>query len=640
MSQSDAQNQQALQLFKQALSQYMYNDFVEGDEPYILLSEAAINGELKARYQTLLEKRAQDCGVSVRVVRAIIKEKESTTASDVQNETSGYFDFKGQPLTLASGRYLQNGDSICIDDKWGFEVVCSHPIIPTRRFVNIETGKESLEISFKRERWKSVIVEKGKLANSATIIQLADHGVSVTSETARNMVKYLSYIDDLNREIIPIEQMSSHLGWVDGEGFVPYVDGVEYDGQDTFLQMYKTIHEKGSFEAWLSEIKRIRAAGYIQSRIVMAASFASVLISRFDALPFFVHLWSSKSGTGKTVAMETAASVWADPRVGAYCRPLKSTDVGLEQLAIFTCHMPLCLDELQTIQKKRDFDDIIYSLCEGMGKTRGARNGGLRHSASWRNTIITTGEMPIISGGSKAGAINRVIEIECQGETVPNPKDVHKVITANYGFAGKMFIEAISNQDVLAEIETEQQAIFDRLSEIGTDKQALSASILLAADHAAEKIIFHDGVVLSEQDILPYLRTNNDVDSGRRAHEYLLEWIAENRSGFIFNGDVGGVNRSVLGCIDTDKEEKAEAVWIIGKVFNSALLDGGFNPDSYLSWASGQGIIKTDNSGNKKIPKRIPGSGVTTRCVCINPNADKVSQEKMYIVVHDAELPF
>lgn len=637
MSQSDMQSQEALQLFKQALSQYMYSDFVEGDEPYILLSEAAINGELKARYQTLLEKRAQDCGVSVRVVRAIIKEREAEyhVQGTVQDSASTYFDFPGQPITLSCGKYLQQGDSICLDDKWGFEVICSHPIIPTKRYVNIETGRESLEISFRRERWKSIIVEKSKLANSATIIQLADHGVSVTSETARNMVKYLNYIDDLNRDIIPIEQMSSHLGWIDGTGFVPYVDGVEYDGQDAFLQMYKTIHEKGDYQKWLDAIKTIRAGGYTQSRILMAASFASVLVSRFDALPFFVHLWSSRSGTGKTVTMETAASVWADPRVGAYCRPLKSTDVGLEQLAIFTCNMPLCLDELQTIQKKRDFDDIIYGLCEGQGKTRGARNGGLRHSASWQNVIITTGEMPIIGGGSKAGAMNRVIEIECSCQTIPNPKDVHRIITSNYGFAGKIFIEEISKPEVLKEIEDEQQEIFNRLSEIGTDKQALSASILLAADHAAERIIFQDGITLTEKDILPYVRTNSDVDSGKRAHEYLLEWIAENRTGFIYNGDVGAVNRSVLGCIDTDKDGKAEAVWIIGKVFNCALLDGGFNPDSYLSWAVGQGLVRTDNAGNKKIAKRIPGSGVTTRCVCLN-----FSQENSFIVVHDVDLPF
>lgn len=633
-------SQDAIVAFKEALSVYTYKDFVEGDEPYILLTESAITPESRLRFEQILEKHAQQCGVPIRMVRAILKEKRPAPKAKESVSVGGFFDFDGQPITLECGKYIADGNRICIEDKYGLEVVCPHPIIPTKRYLNIETGTESLEISFKREYWKSIIVEKGKLASASTIVQLADHGVSVTSETSRQMVKYLSYIDDLNREIIPIEQMSSHLGWVDG-GFVPYLDGVEYDGQGQFLQMYKTIHHKGSLDKWLDTMCEIRAAGCVQARIALAASFSSVLLSKFDALPFFLHLWSAQSGTGKTVAMEVAASVWANPQVGAYCRPLKSTNVGLEQLAIFTCNLPLCLDELQSIQGRGSFDDIVYSLCEGSGKTRGARNGGLRASPSWKNCIITTGEMPIISNGSKAGAMNRVIEIECKSKLFPDPKAVHKTITANYGFAGRLFVEALSDPDTLAKIETEQQEIFERLSEIGTDKQALSASILLAADHAAEEIIFQDGVRLTEDEIMPYVKNNDDVDSGRRAHEYLLEWIAENRLGFVFDEDAEAVrNRSILGCVETDKDTgHAKTVWIIGKSFNQALLDGGFSPDSYLSWAQGENLIRTQ-PGQKKLVHRIPGTGINTRCVCILLDGTQESLEKWGTIIQDVNLPW
>lgn len=646
MSQTEIlQAQQAIQMFKEALLAYGYNDFIEGDEPYILLEESAITAENRARFQVLLEKHAQQCGVPIRVVRSIIKERQNSLANNQPEPTEPaqqFFAFGGQPLALCCGKYQQSGNAITMEDKYGSAVICPHPLIPTKRYVNIETGTESLEISFKREHWKSIIVEKGKLANASTITQLADHGISVTSETAREMVKYISYIDDLNRGLIPIEQMSSHLGWVSDTDFVPYVEGVEYDGQGAFLQMYKTIHEKGDYQKWLDAVKAIRAAGCVQARIVIAASFASVLLPHFEALPFFVHLWSAQSGTGKTVTMEVAASIWADPAVGAYCRPLKSTSVGLEQLAIFTCNLPLCLDELQTIQGKGNFDDIIYGLCEGSGKTRGARNGGLRHSPSWRNTIITTGEMPIVSGGSKAGAMNRVIEIECKGATMPDAKAMHKVVTANYGHAGRRFIAAVTDKLVMHDIEDDQQAIFDRLSEIGTDKQALSASILLAADHAAEQIIFRDGVRLTEADILPYLRTDTDVDSGRRAHEYLLEWIAGNHAGFVVDGDYEAVRaREVLGCMETDKDNgDATKIWVINKVFNQALIDGGFSPDSYLSWAQGQGLIQLDKGGQRKVNKHIPGSGVTARCACLLLGADKKSMDKWEAITHDADLPW
>jgi hypothetical protein len=248
--------------------------------------------------------------------------------------------------------------------------------------------------------------------------------------------------------------------------------------------------------------------------------------------------------------------------------------------------------------------------------------------------------MPIIGSGSKAGAMNRVIEIECKNKLFPDPKNVHKVITNNYGFAGRLFVDAIADVQTMEEIENEQQEIFERLSEIGTDKQALSASILLAADHAAERIIFQDGITLTEADIMPFVRSNDDVDSGRRAHEFLLEWIAENKQGFVFNGnDETAKNRAILGCVDTDENGHAKTVWIIGKSFNQALLDGGFSPDSYLSWAQGKNLIQTAR-GQKKIVKRIPGSGITARCVCINLDGDRESIEKFGTIVHDVELPW
>lgn len=643
MSQDKTVSQEAIQAFKEAVSFFDYSDFVEGTEPYDLLDDSAVTPEARLRFSQILEKRAQQCGVPIRMIRAIMKERNSAQhkPQQVAETIGGVFDFEGQPIQLQSGKYTQQKDMICIEDKFGLEIVCPHPIIPTKRFINIDTGTESLEISFKREYWKSIIVERGKLASASTIVQLADHGISVTSESSRQLVKYIAYIDDLNRDIIPIEQMSSHLGWINETDFVPYIDGVEYDGQGQFLQMFKTIHAKGKYQKWLDTVLQIRAAGCVQARLVMAASFASVLLAKFDALPFFVHLWSAQSGTGKTVTMELAASIWADPKVGAYCRPLKSTTVGLEQLAVFTCNLPLCLDELQTIQNRSGFDDIIYSLCEGSGKTRGARNGGLRSSPSWNNAIITTGEMPIIGSGSKAGAMNRVLEIECKGALLPNAKNVHRTIISNYGYAGKLFIDALADSETLEEIEQEQQKIFEMLVEKGTDKQALSASVLLAADHAAERIIFHDGVVLSESDIMPFVKSEDDVDSGRRAHEYLLEWIAENRSGFVVDDDLDGVrNRTIYGCVETDKETgHAKTVWIIGKSFNEALTDGGFSPDSYLSWAQGENLIQT--AGNqKKIVKRIPGTGVTARCVCVVLDATKESQEKWGKIVQDVDLPW
>lgn len=633
--------QQALTMFQEAMAGFGYDDFVSGDAPYILFEEASGDPESRARYELLLRKRAKELKVPARAIDSILKARRGNIVYFKPQVVESLTEWGGQPIILRTGKYTCEDSAITYEDKWGVQIVCPHPIMPSKRYINIETGMEAIEISFRRERWHSIIIDKGTLSSATTIVRLAAQGVSVTSETAREMVKYLSYIDDLNRDLIPIEKTSSHLGWTADGDFVPFADGIKYDSQDQFLQMYATIHEQGSFEKWKAAVSEVRKTGTVQARLAIAASFASVLLTHFNALPFFVHLWSSQSSTGKTVTLEIAASVWADPLVGAYCRPLKSTDVGLEQLAAFTCNMPLCLDELQTIQAKRDFDDIVYGLCEGSGKTRGARNGGLRSVQTWKNAIITTGEMPIVGGRSKAGAMNRVIELECDGPIIQNAKDVHRVVAANYGFAGRMFVEALSDPAFMAGVDADQRALYESLSDIGTDKQALSASILLAADHAAEKAIFADGVTLTVADIIPYLRTSDDVDTGRRAHEHLIEWIAENRAGFIVNGDMDSFKgRAVLGCMDVSKEDgTVKTVWVINKSFLAAMAEGGFNPDSYLSWACGKGLILHKGKDRKTV-KRIPGVGITARCVALDFQGKPEVDQLGFTIVYDAELPF
>ena len=90
------------------------------------------------------------------------------------------------------------------------------------------------------------------------------------------------------------------------------------------------------------------------------------------------------------------------------------------------------MDELQILNKRSDFDDIIYRLCEGTGRLRGKKDGGIQNIKTWRNCIITTGERPITSMSSGGGAVNRVIEIECNGgKFFKNPREFCRTIQAN-----------------------------------------------------------------------------------------------------------------------------------------------------------------------------------------------------------------
>ena len=105
---------------------------------------------------------------------------------------------------------------------------------------------------------------------------------------------------------------------------------------------------------------------------------------------------------------------------------------------------------------------------------------------------MTTGEFPISNAASGAGAINRVVEIDCKDIRIfSDPIDVVSKLKKNYGFAGLLFIEWLLQDDHMGEARQLRVDYQRKLSEFNdvTDKQAMSASLILAADDIIEKAV-------------------------------------------------------------------------------------------------------------------------------------------------------
>ena len=429
-------------------------------------------------------------------------------------------DFSGQPLTLDCGQYIFTDDGVMLAAYGDTTVVCPHPIMLSGRLVNLDSGEVRLEVSFRRgAEWRTVVVEKVILASAAKIIDLARLGIAVDSENAKTLVKYFTDLEAMNYDRLPERHSVARVGWTTSGKFVPYADSVEFDGAPGFRAVFDSFHPNGDRDAWFRAASKARNESTI-ARIVLAASLASALVSPLHALPFFVHIWG-RAGNGKTMLLKLAASVWASPNSSeGYVRNFNSTIVGLETAAGFFNSAPLCVDELQVVKNRRDFDDIIYMLAEGQGRSRGSKDGSFQQIKSWQNTIITTGEMPISSDSSGAGAMNRVIEISCGDERLLDDyRGLSDTLSHNWGFAGKEFVEGLTPQvlEAAKKVQEEYRAAFE--ASATTEKLALSASLILTADALAELLIWHTGTQLSATDVAKYLPTKQDVDVNQRALE-------------------------------------------------------------------------------------------------------------------------
>ena len=588
---------------------YTRDDYLTTTKPFEYLYA---HKENKFEMRQLMGRMSiQAQAVGVRNLATLFKDYIETVSGTV---TPGFnrTDFTGQEMELDCGGWTATDTGIYGTDKMGFEVVaCYHPIMPVQRLVNVDTREHKVMLAYRlSRRWDIVIVDRNVISDSRSIIGLSKYGIMVNSETGKALVRYLADVEQLNYDLIPEVSSVGRLGWIEEYGFSPYEEELVFDGEETYRTRFESIQEHGSREAWLDCARAVRSGktpGNVIARIVLAASFASVLVGPCRCLPFFVHLWGG-SETGKSLSLVLAASVWANPEIGVYIQTFNATEVGKELGAAFCNSLPLIIDEPQLVKDNRkDFDRMIYQLSEGVGRARGRKQGGLQKTPTWRNCVITTGEFPIISANSGEGAVNRTIEVDCHDTKLfDEPKKTATSLYANYGFAGREFVDHLMADGVIERVQKLQEDLQKAIKTGDTmDKQTASAALILAADRLSEEWIFQDGVLLQPDDIRPYLVSKETVNQNARALQYLYDFININQSRFSPGADAH--QGEVWGDLDDDY------AYIIRSKFDQILQDEGYNASAFLGWAKNNNLILPGKDGKMTRTKRI--NGRVSRCI-------------------------
>lgn len=471
------------------------------------------------------------------------------------------------------------------------------PILPIGRLENMQTGEERIILAFKRDRksyrWKEITVAKSTIASANKIIALADQGLSVTSENAKHLVKYLNDVEAFNDEDIPITLSSSKLGW-HGDDFLPYEGDIVFDGDGQFKHVYESIGEHGTYSKWLDHVKEIRKSKRLEAKFMLEASFASVLIKPLGVLPFIVDLWG-ETGGGKSISMMLACSVWANPDEHQYIGDFESTSVQTEVRADMLNHLPVMLDDTSKMSDKvRDnFEGLVYSLCSGKGKSRSNKDLGIRRENTWKNCILTNGERPLQSYVSQGGAINRILEVDCGATDIyADPQKTTSILKANYGHAGKQFVEIVKTIGV-DEIKRIYQEFCKKLfSENKMQKQSMALAVVLTADKIATEHIFMDKCYISLDEAKGTLVDKNMISDNERCYQYLLDKVAMNSVRF---DSTSGIEK--WGIIEDSY------AYFYPQAFEDLCKTGGFSKKSFLLWADRKSLILTEKGRTTKQKK-------------------------------------
>lgn len=616
---------------------YTADDFTQTTAPYELIYQYA---DEPFKMQQMLERvKAQATAVHIRGFMALwkmyLKSISGDTVPEGMNETS----FDGMPIegNLLCGNYECTSDGVAMTDNFGIRrVICPHPIAPIRRFKNVDTGEELLEIWYRRGtaegkiKDETHIISKDVIANG--ILGLAKFGIVVNKRNDKDLSAYLMDMEQYNYDTLREEKSVTRLGWV-GDGykeFSPYVEHIYFDGEDDFGGMFHAVKTFGDYETWKTAIRKVRKEK-TAARYYLAASFASVILKPCGLLPFLMHVWGG-TGNGKSVLLMLAASVWANPEMGEYIATFNGTRYAQETRAGFINNLPMCLDELQiqTTQGMKDFDDIIYQLCEGVSKSQGKASGGLRKQNKWRNVILSNGEHTIVKPLSGGGARNRVIEIEAPEKIYSDLVGLCELITRNYGHAGKEFVEWLMDDAHMERVRQLQKDFYHKLLDHDvTEKQASSASAILTADAIVTETIFQDGLALTVSEMAAILLRKGDIDINQKTLEWLYDFIGANSIHF----DVDN-KTEFWGKID----EAEGIIYFIRSILDRELKNVGQDPKAFLAWAKRTKKILPGNDGLSH-PMKIPGTRTVTKVIRIKTPTDP-ENPLVPTVSDNFELPF
>ena len=419
----------------------------------------------------------------------------------------------------------------------------SAPIVISERLFNVDTETEKLEICFKYlHGWRRVLLPRSTIFDARKVMQLADFGVPVSSESSKYLVKWFDALADINSDRIPVTQAVSKLGWRGEREFVlpslsqRYRIDIDDDGSQRTMSGFSN---SGSRDEWISRMQYLRQSP--KARFILAASFAAPLLRILGQRNFILHNWGN-SQDGKTATLWAAMSVWGNPDklLGTF----DTTSTAMERKASLHSDLPMAINEREVLSqhRKNDINPLLYVLGEGRGRSRGTKTG-LQNLATWRTVVLSTGEGTLSNAGSLDGVMTRVLEI-CDGPLAHDrefARGLYYFLPQNHGHAGLEFIQQLLAADygVIYTSYREFQASFRAGYPDRIDSHIDAVSCVAAADYLASAWVFGEpwdqaraGAAYIGGHILDGLATRTEASESGRAWEAFVDFLAENQDRF------------------------------------------------------------------------------------------------------------
>ena len=490
-------------------------------------------------------KKTLDC---LKTFNAILKEKKQS----LQNNSISVFKAKlpdtTKEIKIKTKDYYideENHQIIKKQTKQGSNIpICESIIIPYSIISDIQTDSKMSDVLYLDTdfEWKSKRVTISALTNISSLInQLGSVCVGITSNNAKEMISFFQEIISINSKLFLPKKAVSFFGWKSeyyskDDSFIPFSEECEYLGGDSEgKQIYDSIMKpSGTLEDWIEYTSVLRT--HLPTRLVMDASFASPLLQLLDTDPFSILLYGA-TGLGKSHCNYVAMSIWGKSKIReGLTFSLEATKNYIPRLLSTLKNIPACFDELKLYDD--DLNKLMYLISQGQEKGRMSSNketGDVitKKRKCWKNITLFSGEFPITSYSSDAGALNRLLQIKVENKMPMNFDKIREFVSTNYGTAGREFIKHILNLNT-SELKRKLTKTSEKIIENAdtTDKQALLMGILLLADELAGEIFYPKEKKLEIDEVSQYLCSEEEISYGIRAYKTFINLAYEKQLNF------------------------------------------------------------------------------------------------------------
>jgi len=322
-------------------------------------------------------------------------------------------------------------------------------------------GEHTIHMVAMRKGWAQEVTlpQRAVVSKDETLKNLAAQNIVAAfgSGNDKNLFDYVrAAVEKLSSEKAPVE-VPDHYGWQADNTFLH--GGMIYEAGKAPVKiplpglenLVANTQITGTLENWVKFINLL-ISRKLWDQLAIICIGAGAPLMRFTGLyGLTVHCCSTESGTGKSLALDGAASIWGHPthyRTGSGTSP-----VAMQQRLGMLHSLPFVSDEITTLNHK-DFEwfpAFSMTVSEGRGKERmeSGSNKERLNLSTWSTFALlssNTHGVDYLTGARKhssEGELRRTLEWIMDEKLAWSPEEIEiiKSLQENYAVAGAVWAQ-------------------------------------------------------------------------------------------------------------------------------------------------------------------------------------------------------